>query len=119
MAGDKDVLGKADALLRRHAVAPPGSGADTGGVPLLTDFVELPEASAATADAGALARDIRAEVLAALEGRLAAELEKRLAQQLAGQAHAAVVRAVGDVRQELAEAVARAVDEALARRPVK
>ena len=46
MSSDKDVLGKADALLRRHTLAAPGEGSDTGGVPVLTDLIEDPAAGA-------------------------------------------------------------------------
>jgi hypothetical protein len=33
---EKDIFGKADALLRRHSIAPPADGSETGGVPMLT-----------------------------------------------------------------------------------
>ena len=56
MASDKDVLGKADALLRRHA-----AGTEAGGVPVLTDLVHDPRAKAAAEE---LAREIFTRVLA-------------------------------------------------------
>jgi hypothetical protein len=37
---DKDVLGKADALLRRAGGSPIGTA--TGGVPVLTELIEAP-----------------------------------------------------------------------------
>ena len=112
MDQDKDVLGKADALLRRHA---PG-GTETGGVPLLTDLVDDPAAAEA---ANALARDVFHRVMAEVEGRLAADLEKRLAQHLVPQVHAAVASAIGDLRQELANAIGDAVADALRNRPAR
>jgi hypothetical protein len=115
MAGenDRDVLGKADALLRRHSVQPPGSGTESGGVPVLTDFVD---------DRGAaneLAHEVFKRVMLQVEGRLAHDLEKRLAAHLAPQVHAAVISALGDLRQELANAIGDAVQEAVAARKQK
>ena len=118
MSSDKDVLGKADALLRRHTVAAPGEGSDTGGVPVLTDLIEDP--SAARAPTGdELARDVFSHVMTEVEKRLAADLERRIAQHFAPQVHAAVAAALGDARQELARVIADAVAEAIARRQVK
>ena len=107
MENDKDILNKADALLRRASIAPPASGSDTGGVPILTDLVEAPE------DNEALAREVFNRVMEQVEGRLAADLEKRLAQHLMPEVHAAVTSALGDLRQELANAIGDAVTEAL------
>ena len=107
MENDKDVLNKADALLRRASIAPPATGTDTGGVPILTDLVEAPE------DNEALAREVFHRVMKEVEGRLAADLEKRLAQHLMPEVHAAVASAIGDLRQELANAIGDAVAEAL------
>ena len=111
MASDKDVLGKADALLRRHAV-----GSETGGVPVLTDLVHDPKAKAAMDE---LAHEIFNRVLAEVEGRLAADLEKRLVQHLVPQVHSAVASALGDLHQELANAIGDAVAAALRDRQVK
>ena len=116
MADDKDILGKADALLRRHALSTPAAGADAGGVPTLTDMVEDPHAND---PAGELAREVFRRVMAEVEGRLAADLENRLAQHLVPQVHAAVASALGDLRQELANAIGDAVAEAIKNRPVK
>ncbi len=117
MADDKDILGKADALLRRHSVAAPGGGSDTGGVPVLTDLVDAPQAAPAPADD--LAREVFNRVMAEVEGRLASELERRLAEHLVPQVHAAVASAIGDLHQELANAIGDAVAEALKARNVK
>ena len=111
---DKDVLGKADALLRRHALPLPGSGSDTGGVPVLTEFVEQPGAGASQ-----LAQAIFERVMKEVEGRLAADLERRLTQHLAGQVHAAVASALGDMHQELANTIGDAVKQELERRQIK
>ena len=111
MDHDKDVLGKADALLRRHAPV----GGETGGVPVLTDLIDDP-ADKATSE---LARDVFHRVMAEVEGRLAADLEKRLAQHLVPQVHAAVASAIGDLRQELANAIGDAVADALRNRPAR
>jgi len=111
VASDKDVLGKADALLRRHA-----TGAETGGVPVLTELVHDPKAKAAAEE---LAREIFTRVLAEVEGRLAADLEKRLVQHLVPQVHTAVASAIGDLHQELANVIGDAVAAALRDRQVK
>ncbi|MGZ5038707.1 MAG: hypothetical protein ACXWG1_08075 [Usitatibacter sp.] len=111
MDSDKDVLEKADALLRRHAV-----GTETGGVPVLTDLVD--EAGDAEAIA-ALSREVFLRVMAEVEGRLAVDLEKRVAEQLVAQVHGAVASALGDLRQELANAIGDAVSEAIRQRRVK
>jgi hypothetical protein len=112
VASDKDVLGKADALLRRHGT----SGSDTGGVPVLTDLVLDPRAKAAIDE---LTREIFNRVMAEVEGRLAADLEKRLVQHLVPQVHTAVASALGDLHQELANAIGDAVAAALKDRQLK
>ena len=129
MASDKDIIGKADALLRRHVVAPPASGSETGGVPVLTDLVEAPTGEPAVDDdlePGAppprddrLVNDVVARVLTEVEARLAAELERRLTLHLMPQVQAAVASAIGDLHQELANSVGDAVAEALRERQVK
>ena len=111
---DKDVLGKADALLRRHSLPLPGSGNDAGGVPVLTELVEPPGAAASQ-----LAQAVFERVMREVEGRLAADLERRLAQHLAGQVHAAVASAIGDMHQELANVIGDAIKQELERRPLK
>ena len=111
MADDKDILGKADALLRRHAGTSPA--ADPADVPLLTDLVEAPAPAAPPADPAE--REVFDCVIAEVEKRLTAELERRVARQLAPQIHAAITSAVGDLHQD----IARAINEALKARQVK
>jgi hypothetical protein len=111
---DKDVLGKADALLRRHSLALPGSGGDAAGVPVLTELVESPDSQAAL-----LAQAIFERVMKDVEGRMGTDLERRLNQHLASQVHAAVASAIGDMRQELANVIGDAIKQELERRQVK
>ena len=115
-ADDKDVFGKADALLRRHAAS--SVGADPAAVPLLTDLYDMPVTEGSPA-ATELAHEVFSRVMAAVEERLAQDLEERLVQHLVPQVHAAVASALGDVRQELANAIGDAVSEALKARQVK
>ncbi len=97
---EKDILGKADGLMRRHTLAPPATGSDTGAVPILTDFIETPVAQIAPAAATSTGpQDLAAIVMAKVEERLAAEMDR--------------------VRRELADTVAEALREALSRPPVK
>lgn len=114
MAGEKDVLGKADALLRRHSIAAPATGSDTGGVPILTELVDAPRFVGE--ESAEIAQEVFTRVMAEVEGRLAADLEKRLAQHLIPEVHTAVASALGDLRQELANAIGDAVSAALAGR---
>ncbi len=116
MASEGDVLGRADALLRRHAT---GGAGDAGGIPVLTELLSEPEPPPAEGPAGGLAREVFDRVMAEVEGRLAADLERRLASHLEGQVHAAVASALGDLRQELANAIGDAVSAALRDHPVK
>jgi hypothetical protein len=114
MPADKDLLGKADALLRRHSIGTIGTATDTHGVPLLTEVVELPPP--AEDDTAALAREIFDRVMGEVEGRLAAELERRLVQHLHSEVSAAVASALGDLHQDLANTIGDAIKEALQRR---
>ena len=141
MPSEKDILGKADGLMRRGVNAP-GSGGDTGGVPILTDIIDeaLAAAPAATSPGATtpgahapptpsrpahrephsdLAREIFTRVIAEVEGRLAADLERRLTQHLVPQVHTAVASALGDLHQELANAIGDAVTRALDARNIK
>jgi hypothetical protein len=119
VATDKEILAKADALLRRNAVGAPDTGADTGTFPVLTDLVEMPSATAGHAPHSDLARDVFRRVMVEVEVKLAADLERKLAHQLIPQVHAAVASAIGDLRQDLANAIGDAVAEALKQRTVK
>ena len=116
MADDKDVFSRAEALLRRNAPGGPAAGTDAGGVPVLTDLVGEPPDAQLSSD---IAREVFARVLAEVEGRLANDLERRVAEHLVGQVHSAIVGALTDMRQELADAIGAAVAEALQRRNVK
>lgn len=126
MGDDKDIFGKADALLRRHAIAPPANGSETGGVPVLTDLVEAPSndapgeaVQAPPAARDAITQEVIQRVMAEVEQRLASDLERRVLEHLTPQVHAAVVSAMGDLHQELANAIGDAIAEALERRQVK
>jgi hypothetical protein len=116
LADDKDVFGRADALLRRNAPAAPAGGADTGGVPVLTDLVGEPPDAQLSSD---IAREVFARVLAEVEGRLANDLERRVAANLVGQVRTAIAGAVAEMRQDLGNAIADAVAQALNQRNVK
>ncbi len=113
---DRDLIDKADALLKRHAISSPTSGSDTGGIPVLTDFVERPGGDAPEGPAADLAREVFTRVIAEVEGRLAADLELRLVEHLQAEVHVAVASALGDLRQEVANAIGDAVTEALKRK---
>ena len=131
MADDRDILGKADALLRRHV--PPSATGDGTDVPVLTELItpsgrpaapaapepRLPPAPAPVAASRdeAFSRDLVAEVVNAVQARLAQDLERRLTQQVTAEVQASVAAALGDLRQDIANAVGDAVAEALARRP--
>jgi hypothetical protein len=140
MADDeRDILGKADALLRRHSIAPPVDGSETGGVPVLTDLVETPDGEPPPAEPAPeepaadtpppvsevaapetdLTREVVNRVMAEVEARLASDLERRVLEHLTPQVHAAVVSAIGDLHQELANAIGDAITEALEQRQVK
>jgi hypothetical protein len=97
LADDKDVFGRADALLRRNAAAH-AANADPAAVPVLTDLVGDPP-DAADELSSDIAREVFARVLAEVEGRLANDLEKRVADHLAGQVHTAVAAAVAESLQ--------------------
>ncbi len=108
MDSDRDLLDKADALLRRHATA-----GEAESIPLLTDLVEPPAITATEGRTGEIAREVFALVLKEVEGRLAADLERRLSEHLVPQVQVAVASAMGDLRQELANAIGDAVARAL------
>ena len=113
-SNDKDILGKADGLMRRHAPA-----ADPGSVPTLTEMVGPGAPSTPPTLHTDLAREIFARVMAEVETRLAADLEKRLNQHLVPQVHAAVASAIGDLHQELSNAIGDAINRALEHRNLK
>jgi hypothetical protein len=114
VADDDDVLGKADALLRRSSGAP-AAAAEPASIPVLTDFVDV----AGSEDATVIAGEVSMQVMATVEARLNAEIEKRVSQQLTSQLQIVIANALNDLRPELADLVARAVGEAMERRKVK
>jgi hypothetical protein len=142
MASEKDLLDKADALLRRHALGP---GGETGTYPVLTDLVVPPELrqageaeaqepaapateapappaqSVQSAQSPQAARDeLVGRVLIELRARLAPELEREVAEALAPQLRAAVGEVLDGLQERLAALVAEAVAKALEERsPVK
>ena len=118
MAGEKDVLGQADALLRRHSIAPPTDGSETGGVPVLTDLVEPPPEDLPPAHDD-LTQEVIDRVMEEVERRLSADLERRVLEHLTPQVQSAVASAIGDLHLELANAIGDAIAEALERRQVK
>ena len=111
MAGDKDIFGQADGLMRRSA-----AGGDTGAVPVLTELVGGAAKTAASEPPSDLAREVYTRVMVEVEGRLAADLERRLTEHLVPQVHAAVASAIADLHRELANAIGDAVARALENR---
>ena len=97
MPSDKDVAGRADALLRRST-----TGSDTGGVPVLTELVgEPPHSEPPPVElSSTLAQDVFAQVMTQVETRLAADIERRLSERFAADVHAAVADVMQDLRQE-------------------
>ena len=142
MASEKDLLDKADALLRRHSL---GQGSETGTYPVLTDLVvppelqqpqerapdEAPQAAPEPPPApqeapqpqpqdAQLHDELVARVLAQLRTTLGIEMERQVAETLAPQLRAAVAEALGGLQERLAGLVADAVTRALEERgPVK
>jgi len=97
---DKDVIGKVDALMRRHAIPLPGAGGDAADVPVLTDVIEPGAEPARTADTGP-------DLSEAIYERVMKEVDGRLATGLAG------------LREELARTIREAIRQELERRNVK
>jgi hypothetical protein len=119
-----DVLAKMNMLLRRHAAPRPEAG-ENADLPVLTDLVApgaavTPPGEARPASGeDVFASDLVAEVVQAVESRLAEDLERRLTQHLVTEVQSSVAAALGDLRQDIANAVGDAVAEALARRARK
>lgn len=97
---DKDVIGKVDALLRRHTIPLPGAGGDAADVPLLTDVIE-------PAGEPARAADTTPDLSEAIFERVMKEVDGRLVSGLAG------------LRDELTLAIREAIRQELERRHVK
>ena len=129
MEDDRDILGKADALLRRHA--PHRAGAAEGtDVPVLTELITpgapppapvaagpTPHREGTTPSREAFTRELVAGIVDTVQARIAQDLERTLATHVTAEVHAAVAAAVANLRQDIAAAVGDAVAEALARRP--
>ena len=113
MADERDLLDKADALLRRHALA---SGGETGTYPVLTDLVVPP---GAMDEQGKRRAEIVEGILAQLKTRFGVELEREVAEKLAPQLRAAVAEALAGLEERLAALVSQAVEESLKEPPVK
>jgi hypothetical protein len=122
MASEKELLDKADALLRRHAL---GTGGETGTYPVLTDLVVPPELAAADekppqpAAGDRLHDEVVTRVLAHVKARLGVELERRVAESLAPKLREAVKEALAGIEEQLAAAVADAVKRSMEEGPVK
>ena len=115
MRDDRDILDKADALLRRHATPSAGSG-QNAGVPVLTELI-TPGGDRPAAPDDEFTRALIAEVASAVQARVAQDLEHHLTQKAIAEVHASVAAALGDIQQDIATLIADAVAEALARRP--
>jgi hypothetical protein len=131
LADDRDILGKADALLRRHVPPRTGSG-DSGDVPVLTELITpgaVPAASSAREEPPvatppsapghdvALRRELVAEVVSTVQARLARDLERRIAEHATAEIRASIAAALEGLQDDIAAAARDAVAEALARRP--
>jgi hypothetical protein len=128
MEEDRDILGKADALLRRHAPSRPGAP-EGGDVPTLTELITpggpaapapaapAPPREGALSSRDAFTRDLVAEVVNTVQARIAQDLERRITQQVTSEVQASVAAALADLRQDIANAVGDAVADALSRRP--
>jgi hypothetical protein len=66
-----------------------------------------------------LTQQVIDRVMAEVEQRLAADLERKLIEHLTPQVHAAVASAIGDLHQELANAIGDAIAQALERARLK
>ncbi|HET6263815.1 MAG TPA: hypothetical protein VFD95_03095 [Usitatibacter sp.] len=100
--------------MRRHT-----PGTDPASVPVLTDMVQSGPSVPARGPHADLAREIFARVMGEVEGRLAADLERRLNQQLVPQVHAVVASAIADLHNELAGVIGDAINRALEHRNLK
>ena len=97
---DKDVIGKVDALMRRHVIPLPGAGGEAADVPLLTDVIEPATEPARAADTGPdLSEAIFEQVMKEVDGRL--------------------VSGLAGLREELTRAIREAIKQELERRHVK
>lgn len=103
---DKDLLGKADGLMRRHSAV----GTDTSAFPVLTDLVDTPPPAAPIESVAA--PDAAAEAPAHEPIPGAEELTERVMRKVDERLEAEMQR----VRREIADAVAAAVRDVLGKR---
>jgi U3 small nucleolar ribonucleoprotein component len=97
---DKDVIGKVDALMRRHSIPLPGAGGDAADVPVLTDVIEPAADPTRAADTGPdLAEAIFEQVMKEVDGRL--------------------VSGLAGLREELTRSIREAIRQELERRQIK
>ena len=131
MAENDDILGKADALLRRHV--PPRAGRGEGSeVPVLTELITPGGSRAASAPPAEATRKVTpepdgrddevrrqlvAEIADTVRSRLAQDLERRLTDKVLVEIRGAVTASLGELRPDIARAVDEAVTEALKRHP--
>jgi len=116
---DRDILGKADALLRRHV--PPRAESGESDVPVLTELITPGDAPSPSlpfpaAESGESNSELVAEIARAVQSRLVDDFERRMTQQVTADVQASVAAALEDLRQEIADAVREAVAEALSSR---
>lgn len=115
MPDERDILDKADALLRRHAPRNAGLG-ENADVPVLTELI-TPGGDRPAASDDEFTRKLVAEVASAVQARIAQDLEHHLTQKAIAEVHTSVAAALGDIQQDIATMIADAVAEALARHP--
>ncbi len=124
---DRELVGKVDALLGRHAAAHrTAETVDDRNVPVLTEVISAPEWTPTPIDTAevlkqlsenqvdALSQEIFARVYGKLDRELASRLEDRIAAQLATQINVAITHVITDMRQEIANEIGDAVNAALA-----
>ncbi len=113
---DRDILGKADALLRRHVPARAHSG--EGDIPVLTELITPGDTQPPAPPLAAVEGDdsnsaLIAEIARAVQSRLENDFEQRLTQQVTADVQAGIAAALEDMRREIADAVREAVSAAL------
>jgi len=126
-----DILRKLNALLNKHRAATP----DPSEIPLLTETVQpaepmtesavtaaaeaVPQSDLSDTEVEALARDIYERVMAKLNTQISSELREHLTERLSSIIDGTVGAALADFKQELANTVSDAVEEALLDRAEK
>ena len=109
MSEPDDVLGKADALMRRHRSFVAGGkpvAADEDDIPVLTDEVELDEAEAAAAAAVE-------QRLQEIVNRLEPEIARRVQEWLAAELPHIVARELGALGPRLIQSAHQSLEQAL------